>query len=324
MEDALLHAHDAGCLFVLRVLLRVALLVDEHRRHTPRKVRRWIGSLRRVVRAWIAREDRRVFVPCPNGRPAWNRTMPEVEDKVVRLHVEHPELGAGQLRWLAERVLGFRAARETFRKILIRRRDLVAALEQKRRRAPHRIFVDRPRRLWGADLTLVWILGIFPVWIFGLVDYHGSNLLAFERLAWPTSAEIVRVFRNAVAEHGAPDRILTDRGSVFRAEAFEAVLADHGVRHTLTRPAHPWTNGRIERIFRTFKSTVFRLVWLLATPSQVDRFCSDFLTWHNRDRPHAAWDGRTPDEVFFGREKLRRSLGRVDYFDGRMHWYRFG
>ena len=128
----------------------------------------------------------------------------------------------------------------------------------------------------------------------------------------------------AIARHGAPDRILTERGSVFRADAFQAMLADRGTKHTLTRPAHPWTNGRIERVFRTFKETVFGFVWLVASPAQLDRFCRDFMQWHNRDRPHAAWDGRTPDEVFFGRAKARRVLGRVDYFDGRLRWFRFG
>ena len=121
-----------------------------------------------------------------------------------------------------------------------------------------------------------------------------------------------------------PNASLTDRGGVFRAEDFEAALATHGIAHTLTRPAHPWTNGRIERVFRTFKSTVFGIVWMLSGPAQLDRFCRDFMQWHNRDRPHSSWDGRTPDEVFFGRSKQRRPLAKVEYFDGRLRWFRFG
>ena len=102
------------------------------------------------------------------------------------------------------------------------------------------------------------------------------------------------------------------------------MLAEHGVRHVLTRPAHPWTAGRIERVFKTFKQTAFGLVWLVASHRQLDRFCADFMTWYDRDRPHAAYGGLTPDEVFFDRPKQARPIGRVDYFDGRLHWYRFG
>ena len=242
----------------------------------------------------------------------------------MRLHVEQPHLGAGQLRLLAARVLGFRAVRETFRRILARRRDLVVALDQARRRRTRRIRVTGPCHLWGVDLTLVWVLGFLPVWLLGVVDYHGSRLLGLERLPrWPTGAGVAGVVAKVIAEHGRPERILTDRGAVFRSVEVEALLQDHGVRHILTLPAHPWTNGRIERLFRTFKETVFARFWLLASFAQVDRFCVDFLGWYNRDRPHSAFGGRTPDEVFYGRP-VGGVQGRVTYFDGRLSWCRFG
>ena len=57
---------------------------------------------------------------------------------------------------------------------------------------------------------------------------------------------------------------------------------------------------------------------------QLDRFCSDFRGFYNRDRPHSAWGGRTPDEVWFGRDKRIGALERVTWFDGLMPWYRLG
>ncbi|HTP29031.1 MAG TPA: integrase core domain-containing protein [Anaeromyxobacteraceae bacterium] len=321
----LLRAHERICLTVIQLLLRLALLVDGHRRRLPRRVRQWRGALRRLYARWLLRHGLAPPPPFRRHRP-WNRTPDHLEQKVIRLHVEQPHLGAGQLRMLAARVLAFHAARETFRRILIRRQDLVTSLRQARRRRPKRIRVGDPCQLWGADLTLVFVLGVVPVWILGVVDYHGSRLVALERLRWGTSEEIARVLAAAIAEDGAPERLLTDRGPAFRAPPVATLLAAHAhdVRHVLTLPAHPWTNGRIERIFRTFKETVFSRFWLFASIRQVDRFCADFLLWHNRDRPHGSWDGRTPDEVFFHRDVRSRPLGRVAYFDGRLLWYRFG
>ena len=97
-----------------------------------------------------------------------------------------------------------------------------------------------------------------------------------------------------------------------------------GVKHALIRPAHPWTNGRIERVFRTFKVAVRRYVWIFAGVGQIDRYCDDFRRWYNRDRPHGSYGGRTPDEVFFGRPMQVRPIERVAYFDGQLRWYRFG
>jgi transposase InsO family protein len=242
----------------------------------------------------------------------------------VRLHVEQPQLGEGQLRHLAARVLGFRASKETFRRIIARRRDLVTALEDEVRRRPRRIRVSGPRQLWGLDLTTFWVLGIFPVWILGVVDYHGSRLVAFERISSGSARHVTSVLERVFANVGPPERILTDRAPTFGTIEFQAGLGGYGVRHVRTKPCHPWTNGRIERVFRTFKETISNVTWLVSSVSQLDRFVADFKLWHNRDRPHSAWDGRTPDEVFFGRSKHLRSLGTVTYFDGRLSWYRFG
>jgi transposase InsO family protein len=317
-----LSAHATACDTLIWLCLRTAVAIEEHRRRVARHARRLIGSLRSLLRRWLRR---RGFAPKarPFGRPAWNRTPPDVEESLVRLHVEHPQLGTGQLMRLAARVLAFRAARETIRKILARRHDLVAALENAQRQRPRRIEVHRPLRLWGADLTLVWLLGFFPVCIFGAVDYHGSHLVSLTRVGRPTSAAVVAALGCAFERHGRPARLLTDRGGAFTAEVTEAFLREHGVEHTLTRPAHPWTNGRIERLFRTFKSTVFAHVWLFASLAQIDRFCADFVVFHNKGRPHSSWGCRTPDEVHFGRA-ASPPLGRVEYFNGRMKWYRFG
>jgi putative transposase len=324
--DAAFHGFDRACLLLIRALMRMALAIEDLRHRVPRRTRRWRGSLRRACHGWLLRHG---FVDPPafarHGRRAWNRTPERLEEKLVRIHVDQPLLGAGQLRHLCERVLAFRPGRETVRRILIRRRDLVVALDQRRRRKPRRIHVTGARHLWGVDITIIWVLGFIPVWVLGAVGYHGSRIVAFERLRWPTSAEVARVLTAAFAAHGKPLRLLSDRGPAFTSESFRRFLAESGVRQTLTRPAHPWTNGRIERVFGTFKKAVFGLVWLVSSFRQVDRFAANFKDWHNRDRPHGAWDGRTPDEVFFGRPKrIPFQPARISYFDGRLLWWKFG
>jgi len=114
------------------LLLNLALRLDMLRARLPRKLRRWAGSLRRLVR--------RIFVvppPVPppvvhRKRRPWNRTPDHIEEQLARLHVEHPWLGTGGLQRLARRVIAWQACRETVRRILLRRRELLVALEQQR------------------------------------------------------------------------------------------------------------------------------------------------------------------------------------------------
>jgi len=322
--EPILRAFDRICLFAICFLLRRALAVNDMRLRLPQRVRRWRGSLRKLWRRWTLAHRPDLAPPfVPRRKRPWNRTPDHIEEEVVRFHVATPIIGAGQLACLLGRVVGVTLTRETIRKIVIRRQDLVLKLTDAEKRRRRKITVSGPRQLWGLDLTLVWVLWFIPVWVLGIVDYHGSRLVAFERLPWPTGAQIARVVENAIAATGAPRRILSDRGPVFVGLDFQLALASHGVEHVHTRPAHPWTNGRIERIHKTFKETVFGLVWMVASTAQLDRFCSDFVRWYNRDRPHSSNGGRTPDEVWRG-QPAGRSLGPITYFDGRLRWFRFG
>ena len=40
----------------------------------------------------------------------------------------------------------------------------------------------------------------------------------------------------------------------FRGHAFDRVCRKHGIKHKLTKPSHPWTNGQAERRNRTIRT----------------------------------------------------------------------
>lgn len=90
----------------------------------------------------------------------------------------------------------------TVRAILLRRKELLAELEEARKKR-RRIVVRRARELWGVDLTLVWLWGVVPVWLLGVVDYYGSRLLLLEPVV-PTAAAVSARVAALFTEVGAP------------------------------------------------------------------------------------------------------------------------
>lgn len=321
----MLRGHDGICLFLIRLLLTVAVWVEQWRCWIDRRGRRLHGSLRKLLREWRGRHRPQVSpaVAGPKRRGGWNRTPARVEREIVRLHVEVPHLGAGQLARLSRRLLGVTLARETIRKILLRNQDLLPELEEQKKDKKRPIVVHAPRKLWGMDLTLVWVLGFFPVWVLGIVDYHGSRLIALEPLPWPTAAAVAGASERAFLREGAPERVLTDRGGVFRSHTFGEMLRSRGITHTLTRPRRPQTNGRIERVFRTVKETINTHYWLVQSHGQLAALCADFVVFYNGHRPHSSYGGRTPDEVHAGRPVQPGHAGRIAFFEGRLLWWRF-
>jgi len=89
------------------------------------------------------------------------------------------------------------------------------------------------------------------------------------------------------------ERVLTDNGSAYISHRFAAACRAAGLRHTRTKPRHPWTNGRAERFIGTIqRECAYR-----------DQFSSDderalsialFVPWYNTHRPHLALGGLTP------------------------------
>jgi putative transposase len=135
---------------------------------------------------------------------------------------------------------------------------------------------------------------------------------------------VIRALDEIFQQHGKPVRMLTDNAPILCSATFEGFLVGQGVGHSRIRPGHAWTNGRIERLFRTFNETVFRYTWVFTSMQQIDSWCADFVRFYNRDRPHSSYGGLTPDEVATGATAPCPALGRVSYFDGRMKWYAFG
>jgi transposase InsO family protein len=53
-------------------------------------------------------------------------------------------------------------------------------------------------------------------------------------------------------------RAMRAQGQLSRRHAFEAACADLDLDHRLTKPAHPWTSGQVERMNRTIKDATVR------------------------------------------------------------------
>ena len=254
--------------------------------------------------------------PHPWCRGGHNRTAPAAELSVCRLHVERPDLGLRGLRLMMARVEAVTISPSTVRAILLRSEEQLATLRAARTKVPRRIDVRKALKLWGLDFTLVWVLGVIPVWLLGVVDYHGSRLLLLEPVA-ATSASLVAQLGNLFERYGVPERILSDNGGQLVSDELAKFLELHHVEHTFIFPGHAWTNGRIERLFRTFKETARRYARIFVSKRHLRRFCVDFVAYYNRCRGHSRFWGFTPDEIFT-ETPATAPLGELTLFDGHL------
>jgi transposase InsO family protein len=194
------------------------------------------------------------------------RTSPSVRDRIVELRRELVaqglDAGPATIAWHLERE-GLRApSTSTIRRIL-HAAGLVMPEPHKRPRSSWiRFEAAAPNALWQSDFTHWRLADGSEVEIISWLDDHSRYLLACSAgtaLGRVGGDDVVATFTAAAEAHGFPAATLTDNGAVYTSRFtggrnnFEYVLAYLGIRQKNGAPAHPQTQGKIERFHQTLK-----------------------------------------------------------------------
>ena len=114
-----------------------------------------------------------------------------------------------------------------------------------------------------------------------------------------SAIQFVHATRDFFAGHGVRvERIMTDQHRAFRtSKAFHATLAELGIRHLLTRPYRPQTNGKAERFIQTLLADWAYLRLFRNNPERL-RALPRWVDFYNRQRPHSELGNQPPWVVF--------------------------
>ena len=97
------------------------------------------------------------------------------------------------------------------------------------------------------------LAGPFLNHMFLIVIDAYSKWLEVRLLSSTTSTSLISSLRSIFAQFGIPSVIVSDNGRNFTSTEFEQFLTQNGIRHLLSSPYHPSSNGLAERGVRIFK-----------------------------------------------------------------------
>jgi len=86
-----------------------------------------------------------------------------------------------------------------------------------------------------------------------------------------------------------------DEPRIWRRHAFDLACERRGIEHRTTKPAHPWTNGQVERMNRTLKDATVRR-YHYGSHDELRRHLQLFLDAYNHARRLKTLRGLTPYE----------------------------
>jgi transposase InsO family protein len=194
---------------------------------------------------------------------------------------------------------------------ILRREGLVSPEPQKRPRSSLiRFCAQLPNEMWQADITAWQLASGALVEVLNLIDDHSRLFLSSDAYPRVKAADVVRSFHRAVELHAAPASLLSDNGAVFTGSyrqgkvLLEYELERLGVAFKNSRPYHPQTCGKVERLHQTLKRYLAcqpPAETLTALQGQLDAF----VHYYNHIRPHRALGRRTPLQAYSARVKAR-------------------
>ena len=146
--------------------------------------------------------------------------------------------------------------------------------------------------------------------ILNLIDDHSRLLLGSDAYERVKAADVVASFHKAAQLHGLPDAMLSDNGAVFTGSyrkgkvLLESELERLGVLFKNSRPYHPQTCGKVERLHQTLKRYLTKQP-PPATLTELQTQLDAFAHYYNDVRPHRALGGRTPLQAYSARIKAK-------------------
>jgi transposase InsO family protein len=226
---------------------------------------------------------------------------------------KHPSMGPAQLRAQLKRFMGWRLSIKAIARVL--RGHGYALVHTKGRPVgpePQRFEAPRRNALWQADFCEVRVADE-RLHVLLIIDDYSRFLVGHALTDSPSSAVVTATFRAAIARHGKPEAMRTDRGGAFVAYTkdgdFGRVLEAELVDHIVGRAYSPRGGGKVESAVGTVKRELWEC-FQFEDRAEAERRLAAFVEDFNHRRAHMGIDGLVPADRFFGRADV--VLARID------------
>lgn len=194
---------------------------------------------------------------------------------------------------------------------ILGREGLIVAQPQKRPRSSLiRFEAELPNELWQTDITHWQLAEDEHAEILNVIDDHSRLFICSHAYTHVKARDVVDSFHRAAELHCLPAALLSDNGAVFTGAArhgkvaLQTELEQLGVVARNSRPYHPQTCGKIERLHQTLKRYLEKQQ-RCGTLEDLQRQLDAFVHYYNHIRPHRALQGRTPLQAYSARIKAQ-------------------
>ncbi len=238
------------------------------------------------------------------GSPGGSRLPEATQRAIVLMKEQHKEWGCERIHDMLMRCEGYGASPGAIARVLKEAGYVVEEVDT----TPHEPMVHRferarPNQLWQSDLfTFLLKRENRRLYLVVFLDDHSRFIVGYGVWASSGGALVREVLEAAIANHGAPEEVLTDNGTQYVTwrgkSAFGRLLERRGIKHLIARPRHPQTLGKTERFWATLWKECVEAASFTSTEDARKRV-GHFIDYYNFQRPHQGIEGLVPADRFY-------------------------
>lgn len=253
--------------------------------------------------------------PC-SSRRQWNSIPEEEKNLVVEVALEHSELSSRELAHKITDERGIFISESSVYRIL-KRRGLITAPSHILLSASNE-FKDKTNfvhEMWQTDFTYFKIIGWGWYYLSTVIDDFSRYIVHHELCKNMKVNDVKRTVDVAIdkagLKNGQAPKLLSDNGSCYVATELKDYLKDqYEMKQVHGKPAHPQTQGKIERYHRTMKNVV--KLHYYYSPEELEKALEEFVNHYNNERYHESLKNLTPADVYYGRgEEILKERAKI-------------
>lgn len=254
---------------------------------------KWVQRYRQGGPEALQDESRR-----PHHSPS--QTASEIEDRIVALRKAHPAWGGAKIHAYMKRKGEAVPKSPNTVTAVLHRHEQIDPEESAKHQAFHRFEKEKPNDLWQMDFK-----GYFAMSQGGdchpltVLDDHSRFLVGIRACPNENRQTVQSQLTGIFRPYGLPECIIMDNGSPWsddwetRHTIFTSWLIRLGITVSHSRPCHPQTMGKDERLHRTLKAELLSQREI----ANLDDAQAAFDLWqheYNYERPHESLEMESP------------------------------
>lgn len=247
--------------------------------------------------------------PRKRSKVQWNQIADPVKRKIVELALDHTDRSPRELACDMTDKHGYYVSESSVYRILKSRGLIqIPAFDVVKTADKFHNPTVRVNQMWQTDFTYFKVIGWGWYYMSTVLDDYSRYIVEWELCNTMTATDVERILDKSLLKTDLTQmpKLLSDNGACYISGQLNDYMTIVGMKHVRGAPAHPQTQGKIERYHRSMKNVIKLENYY--NPEELKQAIKRFVHYYNNQRYHESLNNLTPSDVYFGRsqEKLKR------------------